>query len=223
MKLESLVRRFFFPSFVISLLYDFKFKCFVSPRAEVEYSPLLKVGAGTKISSFCKIKASDGPLVIGSNASIAAGCFIASHEGGLTIGDDCLIGPNVTIVASNYTYDRLDIPMHRQGFRSKGIKIGNDVWVGAGCVILDGSIIGDGAIVIPNSVVRSKLPERSVSQGSPAKVIFTRGDDRSGSGNQKREQGHKKAEKEARGGIQGQGSAGDAQGRHASDTTGGKG
>ncbi len=85
-----------------------------------------------------------------------------------------MIGPNVTIVGNNYKYDRLDVPVCLQEKTSKGIKIGRDVWVGAGTSILDGANIGDGVIISPNSVVSTKIPEHSIVQGNPAKVIFKR-------------------------------------------------
>ena len=52
--------------------------------------------------------------------------------------------------------------------------VGDNVWIGSGCVILDGATIGSGAIITPNSVVSSKIPENAIAQGNPAKVIFTR-------------------------------------------------
>ena len=162
------------PSFLVTIVYALKYRCMVSPRAEVELSPLLKIGRGTQISSFCKIKASDGPLEIGCNVAIGTNCFIASHKGGISIGDDCMVSPNVTIVGNNYKYDRLDIPICKQEKTSKGINIGENVWLGAGVVVLDGVIIGSGAIVAPNSVVATKVPENAIVQGNPAKIVFTR-------------------------------------------------
>lgn len=146
----------------------------VSPKAEVELSPLLTIGKKTQISSFCKIKASDGPLTIGLNVSIGTSCFLASQKMGVEIGDYCLIGPNVTIIGNNYKYDRLDIPICMQEKISKGIKVGNNVWVGAGTAILDGANIGNNVIITPNSVVSSRVPDNTIVLGNPAKVIFTR-------------------------------------------------
>ncbi len=146
----------------------------VSPKAEVELSPFLTIGRKTQISSFCKIKASDGPLAIGSNVSIGTCCFIASHKMGIEIGDYCLISPNVAIIGNDYKYDRLDVPICMQEQTSKGIKIGNNVWIGAGAVVLDGVTIGDNVIIAPNSVVSKKVPDNAIIQGNPAKVIFTR-------------------------------------------------
>jgi acetyltransferase-like isoleucine patch superfamily enzyme len=170
----SFVQRFLLPRWLVSFYYFFKYRCKVSTRAEVELSPLLRIGRGSEVSSFTKIKASYGPLRIGRRCSIGAGCFLSSHQGGLTIGDDCLISPNVTIIANNYNYQRLDVPIRQQGSQSRGVRIGNDVWIGSGACILDGAQVGSGVIVAPNSVVSGTIPDHVIVQGNPARVIFTR-------------------------------------------------
>lgn len=173
MKTGKIVQRFLLPSPIISLYYFFKFKCYVSVKAEVELSRNLTIGKNTKISSFCKVKASDGLLIIGSNVSIASGCFISSLKR-VEIGNDCLIGRHVCILGGSYKYDRINIPIRNQGHNSKGTKIGNNVWIGSGSCIVDGSKIGDGVIVAPNTVVSSKVPDNAIVQGNLGKVIFTR-------------------------------------------------
>ena len=49
--------------------------------------------------------------------------------------------------------------------------IGNDVWIGYGCVILDGINIGDGAVLGSCAVVTHDVPPYAVVAGNPAKVI----------------------------------------------------
>ena len=173
MKTIDIIRRFMVPSFVVTLVYLVKFRCKVSPRAEVDLNSFMKIGHGTRISSFVKIKA-NGPLHIGAEVSIGTNCFISADAGELSIGDYCMIGSNSSIVGNNYLYDRLDIPTCQQEKTSKGIKIGNNVWLGSGCVILDGTHIRDGAIITPNSVVSTDIPENAIAQGNPAAVVFTR-------------------------------------------------
>jgi tetrahydrodipicolinate N-succinyltransferase len=51
------------------------------------------------------------------------------------------------------------------------IMIGNDVWIGAGALILSGVTIGDGAIVGAGSVVTHDVPPYAVVGGVPAKII----------------------------------------------------
>jgi acetyltransferase-like isoleucine patch superfamily enzyme len=174
MRIATLLRRFS-PRPVVTLLAYRRFRCFVSPRAEVELSAFLEIGAGTTVGSFTKIKASDGPLHIGENVQISTGCCITSHAAGVTIGDDCLIGPNVSILGNNYRYDDLSLPIRLQGTVSaRGIRIAADVWIGAGCCLLEGADVGPGSILAPNSVVAGPIPPGSIVQGNPAAVIFTR-------------------------------------------------
>jgi acetyltransferase-like isoleucine patch superfamily enzyme len=175
MKFGTLVRRFLTPGFVVTVRAYLRYGCLISPRAEVEITPQLRIGRKSVVGSFTKIKASDGPLAIGAHVEIANGCVITSHTAGVEIGDDVLIGPNVSIIGNNYRYDRLDVPIRLQEkVSSKGIRIGSNVWIGAGCIVLDGADIGSGSILTPGSVVSGRLPENSIAQGNPAKVIFSR-------------------------------------------------
>jgi acetyltransferase-like isoleucine patch superfamily enzyme len=80
----------------------------------------------------------------------------------------------VTVTSSNYVYDNLDVPFKKQGFISKGVVIGNNVWVGAGTTILDGTVLGDNTVVVANSLLNRRYPPNCILQGNPAKVILKR-------------------------------------------------
>lgn len=51
------------------------------------------------------------------------------------------------------------------------IDIGNDVWIGARAIIMDGVKIGNGAVIGANSVVTKNIPDYAIAVGSPAKII----------------------------------------------------
>lgn len=172
--MSRIIRRFLMPSIGVTLITYFRTKAFVSPRAEVELSPRVKIGHKTLVSSFTKIKDAGGPLQIGERCSIASGCFISSGAAGTYIGDDCLIGANCTIVSNTYRYDDLDVPFADQGHESKGTVIGNNVFIGSNSVIVDGAHIGHNVMIGAQSLVSGKIPDNVVAQGNPAKVIFTR-------------------------------------------------
>ena len=168
------LRRFLTPSIVVTGVYFLKFRAKVSPRAEVDLSANLKLGRGCVISSFSKFKASDGPLVVGERGGFGTSCFVAAGEAGIEIGDNVIVGPNVNIVAVNYRTDQLDVHLEDLGYTSKGIKIGHNVWIGAGCTILDGSVIGDNTVVVANSLINRRYKPGVILSGHPAKVLMKR-------------------------------------------------
>jgi acetyltransferase-like isoleucine patch superfamily enzyme len=172
--LKMVASRFLAPRFVITLYYLLKYRAKVSMSAEVELSSNVKLGKGSTIGSFTKVKASIGKLTIGHRGGIATGCFIAACEAGIEIGDNFICGPNVSIISCNYIHSEMNVHLEDQGLTSKGIKIGNNVWIGAGCVILDGSNIGDNTIVVANSLINRRYKPNVILQGSPAKVILNR-------------------------------------------------
>lgn len=173
-KMTKLLRRFLTPQIVSCFYYFLNYRGKISPKSEVEVSANFTMGPGCTVGSFTKIKASDGPLQMGERCGIANGCFIAAGAGGIRIGDNFICGPNVVITANNYVYNELNVHLEDQGQTSKGIKIGNNVWIGAGSVILDGTILGDNTIVVANSLVNRRYPANSILQGNPAKVLMKR-------------------------------------------------
>ena len=151
-----------------------KFGAKVSARAEVDFTRHLRLGKGVQIGSFCKIKASDGPLEIGDSVHIGVGTVISAFQGGITLGADTLVSPHCTIISNMYRHDRLDVPLREQGRDSKGVRIGRNCFLGAGTVVVDGTTIGDNVIVSPNSVVSGTIPANTILQGNPARVVLTR-------------------------------------------------
>jgi hypothetical protein len=168
------VRRFLVPGFVVTLYALLKWGARISTRAEVELSSNLRLGRGTNVASFTKIKTTDGPVTTGENCGFGTGCFLDGGSAGLSMGDNVACGPNVSIIAVNYRYEQLQVPWEEQGQTSTGITIGNNVWIGAGCVILDGTVIGDNSIIVANSLVNRRFPPNSIIQGNPARVILER-------------------------------------------------
>lgn len=110
---------------------------------------------------------------IGKNSGLGAFSFIGA-AGGVWIGDNVLMGQRISFHSENHCFDRTDIPIRLQGVTRKGITIGNDCWIGANSVFLDGSFIGEGCVVAAGAVVRGGFPSYSVIGGVPARLIRSR-------------------------------------------------
>src|SRR4028118_1649803 len=106
MKLGTILRRFLTPGFVVTLQGLSKFGAKISPKAEVEVTPNLRIGRKSVVSSWVKIKSEAGPLYIGSNVEISNFCVITSHTAGSYIGDDPLIGPHGPTTANTHSTTR---------------------------------------------------------------------------------------------------------------------
>jgi acetyltransferase-like isoleucine patch superfamily enzyme len=110
-----------------------------------------------------------GELVVGNDTYIGRNCIILVYQS-VTIGSDCLIAPGCHITDVNHGTAPGEL-IRKQPLRSKPIHIGNDVWIGAGCSVLPGVTIGDGAVIGARSVVTHDVPPGAIVAGVPAKII----------------------------------------------------
>jgi acetyltransferase-like isoleucine patch superfamily enzyme len=135
----------------------------------------ITLGDGVIVSRSCVIQGKTGPVFIGDRTDIGCNCIFSSVSG-IEIGKATLIAGHCYIGGGRYRSDRLDIPMMDQGVYSEGpVIFGEDVWLGAGVVVLDGIRIGKGSIIGAGAVVTRGIPEYSLAVGAPARVIGTRG------------------------------------------------
>ncbi|WP_114324857.1 sugar O-acetyltransferase [Candidatus Colwellia aromaticivorans] len=90
-------------------------------------------------------------------------------NGKISIGNDCLIGPNVQLLAVSHDVE----PQSRLEKHNyiDDIIIGNNVWLGGGVIILAGVIIGDNVVIGAGSVVTKNVDEQSFYAGNPAQKI----------------------------------------------------
>lgn len=87
------------------------------------------------------------------------------------IGDNVFIAPNCCITTAGHP---INIDERNRGLEyAYPIKIGNNVWIGAGANILPGVTIGDNVTIGAGSVVNKSIPANSIAVGNPCKVIKT--------------------------------------------------
>lgn len=84
------------------------------------------------------------------------------------IGDFTLFGPAVQILTPMHPFDAA---LRRRQEYGKPIRIGADVWVGGGALILAGVSIGSGAVIGAGSVVTRDVPEGVLAAGNPCRVV----------------------------------------------------
>ena len=95
--------------------------------------------------------------------------FTVLDEAPVTIGDDCFIGPNVSIYTACHSTD----PVERNSRREWAlpVTIGNNVWIGGSVTILPGIKIGDNVTIGAGSVVVNNIPDGCIAVGNPCRVV----------------------------------------------------
>ena len=131
------------------------------------------LGRNTRIESTGSLQSVGKGVKIGDRSTFGSDCFFGA-AGGIEIGNDVVAGQYIRFHSENHSYDDKDVLIKDQGVTHKGIRIGNNCWIGAGAVFLDGSELGDGCVVAANAVVTKKFPADSVVGGVPAKLIKKR-------------------------------------------------
>ena len=85
------------------------------------------------------------------------------------IGDSVMLGPNVVLATAGHP---VDPELRRLVYQfNQPIHIGNNVWLGAGVIVLPGVTIGDNSVVGAGSVVTKDIPANVVAVGNPCRIL----------------------------------------------------
>jgi len=122
-------------------------------------------------------------VLLGDFTYVSDGTKISKAKIGkfCSIGPDCKIGlgkhPSSKFVSTHPVFFSM-LKQAQVSFSNKNrfeefeeINIGNDVWVGANAIILDGVTVSDGVIIGAGSVVTKDIPPYAIVGGIPAKII----------------------------------------------------
>ena len=74
-----------------------------------------------------------------------------------------MIGPKCSLFAENHVFSDDSATIKSQGVVQKGIKIGDDCWIGSNVIILDGVTIGNHVVIGAGTLVTHDIPSKSLA------------------------------------------------------------
>ncbi len=115
-----------------------------------------------------------GRIDIGSRTHIDRNSILYG-QGGISVGPRCAIAAGVIIYSqSNQFKASSTAPVIDQPLRYAPVAIGEDVWIGAGAIVLPGVTIADHSVIGAGAVVNRDVDEWAIVGGVPARVLGTR-------------------------------------------------
>lgn len=128
------------------------------------------LGRQSVIESFCCINNAVGDVVIGDHTRIGLHSTVI---GPVCIGSHVNVAQGVVITALNHNFSDPARRIDEQGVATAPVRIDDDVWIGAGAVILPGVTVGSHSVIAAGAVVTHDVPAGSLVAGVPAKVVKT--------------------------------------------------
>jgi acetyltransferase-like isoleucine patch superfamily enzyme len=146
--------------------------CFIDAYAvnKLHFGNNVKIGAFSSISCTSHMSKYGIGFKIGNNSGVGRFTEFGS-SGGIEIGNDVIMGSYVSFHSENHNFNDISKPIREQGVTSKGITLGNNIWVGAKVTFLDGCEVGDNCVIAASAVVKGIFPKNVVIGGIPAKII----------------------------------------------------
>jgi acetyltransferase-like isoleucine patch superfamily enzyme len=161
----------------------------------------IRIGNGVVIDDLVVLDAKgteNKGIVLGNGVFLGRGTILSCKDGDIELGDQVNIGfyseifsgssvrvgryglfaAYTYLVGGGHEFDREGVPVVLQERRSRGIVVGDNVWLGTGVKVLDGVRIGSNVVVGANAVVTDDLPDACVAVGVPAKVVRRRDSER---------------------------------------------
>lgn len=126
------------------------------------YGKRLKLGYKTTWRrNFSILISKEAHVNIGKNCFFNNDCSLVAMKG-IDIGEGTLLGENVKIYDNNHRFNKINLPIKKQGYSLKEIKIGSHCWIGSNAIILKGVQIGNNCVIGAGCVITQNIPDNTI-------------------------------------------------------------
>ena len=133
----------------------------------------VELGRWSWLGQGTKVRCHEGTIAIGAKTVLGQECTISAYQH-VSIGRECLIADRAMMIDFDHAATDVERPVREQGVYKRDVRIGDNVWIGYGAVILRGVTIGDNAIVGASAVVTRDVPANAIVAGVPARLLRMR-------------------------------------------------
>ncbi|WP_216591223.1 acyltransferase [Streptomyces brasiliscabiei] len=149
-------------------------RCYVAGSAAV-HTDVLRLGDDSYIAAHAYVT---GTLTTGTDCTLNPFTVV---RGTVSLGTGVRVGAHTSLLGFNHS-TAPGLPVFRQPQTSRGITVGDDVWIGSHVVVVDGVTIGDHCVIGAGAVVTKDVPAWTVAAGNPARRIRDRRETGGGEG-----------------------------------------
>ena len=135
----------------------------ISPNVVIDTDRKSRLRFGNRVSIHSRgrfVSIAGGDLSIGDHTSFNVGCIVVCRNK-VTIGKNVSFGPNVMVYDHNHIMSASD-GAKKGDFELGKIEIGDNCWIGAGSIILQGVRIGKNCVIAAGSVVTGDVPDGTI-------------------------------------------------------------
>lgn len=143
-------------SFSIRGKYSSQFQLRICNSSKVSFGKDITIRSGVKIRLN-----KNGILIVGNRVGFNNYCLLNCMDS-ITIGDNVIFGQNVMVYDHDHNY-KISGVIRDNGFHTKPIVIGNNVWIGSNCIILKGTQIGDNSVIAANTIIKGVIPTNTLA------------------------------------------------------------
>jgi len=130
----------------------------------------VSIGAYSRLIVSTTLNDMGSHIRIGNNVGIGEFAYLGG-AGGLEIGNNCIVGQYLSCHPENHNHEDTERLIRLQGVQRKGIKIGDNCWIGSKVTILDGVNVGNGCVLAAGAVVTRSFPDNVIIGGVPARIL----------------------------------------------------
>ncbi len=141
-------------------------------RCEIDSKTNISVGKKSILYKHVTIyKKREGELTIGEKSHVAPYGYFLLASKRISIGDNVAIAKNCSFFCSTNSIPLEDSTLFKDSYQEGDIDIGNNVFMGANCVVLPDTVIEDDVVIGANSIIKGHLEKGYLYGGNPVKKI----------------------------------------------------